>query len=80
MTYLRLLLLLYCDCYWRWIEWVSPPQWRFGHTLDSAVRPNKLRNVCGAGIGGTFCRYTNHALHKADELSMRKTKLCVRMA
>ena len=28
-------------------------QWRRGHTLDLVVRPNKLRNVCGAGIGAT---------------------------
>ena len=27
------------------LEWVSPPQWRIGHTLDLAGRPNELRNV-----------------------------------
>ena len=28
----------------------SPPKWQLGHTLDLAVRSNKLRNVCGAGV------------------------------
>lgn len=27
-----------------------PPQWKIDHTLDSAVRPNKLQNVLGAGL------------------------------
>ena len=32
------------------LERASLPQWRIGHTLDLAVRPNELRNICGADI------------------------------
>ena len=46
-----------------------------GHTLDLAVRPNKVRNVCGVGIGARQGGYSNHAVYKAEELSMRKLKL-----
>ena len=42
----------------RGIRGTFPPQWRIGHTLDSAVRPNKLRNVCVAGIEPSLCTAT----------------------
>ena len=41
----------FCYMVYERLERASPPQWRIGHALDSAVRPNKLRNVCRAGIG-----------------------------
>ena len=62
------------------LEWASPPQWWMGHSLDLAVRPNKVRNVCGVGIGARQGGYSNHAVYKAEELSMRKLKLWVRIA
>ena len=27
------------------LEWASPSQWRIGHVLNLAVRPNERRNV-----------------------------------
>ena len=37
------------------------PQWRIGHNLDLAARPNELRNVLGAGIMSSA---DNHVAHR----------------
>ena len=43
-------------------EWASPPQWRIGHVLNLAVRPNNVRNmlykVQVLGLLG-YMKYTN---------------------
>ena len=44
------------------LERAASPQWPMGHTLELAVRPNKLRNICGAviqpSVGTAIMPYT----------------------